>query len=183
MIQTLEETASPKPHTPAPGVTTHPEQVDPEAIRLFRHPPWRLRMTIEGDRSYLKVKIVRAAPLSHPGQYICFLDEKDEVITMVKDPAVLDDPTRRIVQEELAQRYLCSVILRVHSVRSEFGVSYWDVETSRGRREFVIQNVSESAQWFGEHHVMLIDVDTNRFEIPDITALDKKSRSYIGLVL
>ena len=182
MNQTLEETPT-EAYKPSPQVVTHPEHVDPHAIRLFREPAWRLRMTIEGDRSYLKVKIVRAAPLSHPSQYICFLDMKDEVVTMVRDPEVLDQDTQRLIQEELAQRYLTSVILSVHSVRSEFGASYWDVETSRGQREFVIQNVSESAQWFTETHLMLIDVDANRFEIPDLGALDAKSLSFVGLVL
>ena len=35
-------------------------------------------MTIDDDRSYLKVKIVRTAPLSYPDEYISFLDAKDE---------------------------------------------------------------------------------------------------------
>ena len=66
-----------------PIQVTHPEHVDPKDIRLFCQPPWRLRMTIEGDRSYLRVKIVRAAPLSDPTRFICFLAPKDEVICTV----------------------------------------------------------------------------------------------------
>ncbi|MBM3262334.1 MAG: DUF1854 domain-containing protein [candidate division Zixibacteria bacterium] len=182
MIQTIEETPPTAPNYPVPPATIHPEHVEAGDIRLFRNPPWRLRMSLT-DRSYLKVKIVRAAPLSHPSQYICFLDEKDEVIAMVKEPSDLEKVSHQIVREELDQRYLTAVVLQVHSVKSEFGISYWDVETSRGRREFVIQNVSEAAQWFGETHLMLVDVDGNRFEIPDMTALDKKSLGYIGLVL
>jgi hypothetical protein len=168
---------------PAQNDMPRPEQIEPSNIRLFRHPPWRLRLTILENRSYPKVKIARAAPLTHPSRYICFLDEKDEVITMIADPSLLDPESARIVGEELDQRYLTSVITRVMSVRSEFGVSYWDVETHRGRREFVIQNVAENAQWISDRHLMLIDVDTNRFEIPDTQALDKKSLAFIGLAL
>ena len=40
---------------------THPEHVKVQDIRLFREPAWTLRMTIEGDRSYIKIKVVRAA--------------------------------------------------------------------------------------------------------------------------
>lgn len=166
-----------------PGGTTHPEHVDPTRIRLFREPAWMLRMTIEGDRSYLKVKIVRAAPLSNPAQYICFLDARDEVITMVKEPDDLDPDSQRIVQEELHQRYLTAVIERIHSVRSDFGVSYWDVQTNRGRREFVVQSVAESAQWLSERHLLLVDVDGNRFEIPSLDTLDQKSVGLIDQVL
>ena len=59
-----------------PISVTHPERVEIDKIHLFREPAWVLRLTIDGDRSYLKVKVVRAAPLSHPTRYICLLDAK-----------------------------------------------------------------------------------------------------------
>ncbi len=170
-------------NTVTPIQERHPEHINPKDVRLFRKPPWKLRMTIEGNRSYLKVKIVCAAPLSHPSQYICFLDEKNEVIWTVDNPGVLDDESRRIVKEELEQRYMTAIIERINSLRIEFGVSYWDVQTHRGRREFVAQNVSEDAQWISERRLLLIDVDGNRFEIPDLGMLNKKSRRFIDMVL
>lgn len=169
--------------TATPIEMTHPESVDPKAIRLFREPSWKLRMTIEGDRSYLKIKVVRAAPLSQPSRYVCFLDGKDEVVCMVDDLNDLEAGSRPIVQEELDRRYLTSTIDLIESVRSEFGVSYWDVQTDRGRREFVVQDVSENAQWLGERRLLLIDVDGNRFEIPDIHALDRRSAKFLESVI
>ena len=170
-------------NTVTPIQVPHLEHVEPKNIRLFRKPPWKLRMTIEGDRSYLKVKIVCAAPLSHPSRYICFLDEKNEVIWTIDNPSALDADSRRIVKEELDKRYMTAIIERINSLRIEFGVSYWDVQTNRGRREFVAQNVSENAQWLSEHRLLLIDVDGNRFEIPDLGMLDKKSYRFINMVL
>ena len=166
-----------------PITVTHPEQVDPARIRLFREPPWALRLTIEEDRSYLKVKVVRAAPLSHPDRYISFLDSKDEEICMVDDLRQLEPQTRQIAVQELVRRYLTAVVERIHSVRNELGTSYWDVDTSRGRREFVIQNVAENAQWLGPRRLLLVDVDGNRFEIPDLDDLDKKSQGFVEGVL
>lgn len=169
--------------TIAPIQVTHPEHVDPEAIRLFREPPWVLRLTIEGDRSYLKVRAVCAAPLSQPDRYICILDEKNEVICTVEDPIVLDAPSQRMIKEELEQRYMTAIIKRVESLRSEFGVSYWEVQTDRGDREFVVRNVSENAQWITDRRLLLVDVDGNRFEISNLEVLDKKSRGLIEMVL
>jgi len=166
-----------------PITVTHPEHVDVNHLRLFREPPWVLRLTIEEDRSYLKVKVVRAAPLSHPDQYISFLDAKDEEICMVDDLKDVDDEVRAIIQEELDRRYLTSIIERINSVRNEFGTSYWDVQTNRGQREFVVQNVAENAQWLGDHRLLLLDVDGNRFEIPRLDALDKRSLGFIEQVL
>lgn len=166
-----------------PITVTHPEQVDVETLRLFREPAWTLRLTIGEDRSYTRVKIVRAAPLSHPDQYISFLDAKDEEICMVDDLKQMDDAARSIIKEELDRRYLTSTIRRVESIRNEFGTSYWDVQTDRGQREFVVQNVAENAQWLGDHRLLIIDVDGNRFEIPHLEALDKRSLSMVEQVL
>jgi len=168
---------------PTPIEITHPERVDSKAIRLFREPAWRLRMTIEGDRSYLRVKVVRAAPLSQPSRYVCFLDARDEAVCMVDDLNDLEPASLRIAQEELDRRYLTSRVGRIESIRSEFGVSYWDVQTDRGRREFVVQDVAENAQWLGERRLLLIDVDGNRFEIPDMDALDRRSSKFLEAVI
>ena len=79
--------------------------------------------------------------------------------------------------------YLTSTIQNVLSVRNEFGTSYWEVETDRGQREFVVQNVAENAQWLGDHRLLIIDVDGNRFEIPRLDELDKKSLGMVEQVL
>ena len=182
--RSFSENDNPKvKHVVTPIRTPPPEYVDPKDIRLFREPPWKLRLTIEDDRSYLMVRIVCAAPLSQPSRYICFLDEKNEVICTVEDPIALDAESQRIVKEELKQRYMTAIIEQVDSLRNEFGVSYWDVKTNRGNREFVVRNVSESAQWISQRRLLLIDVDGNRFEIPNLDALDKRSLNLIGMVI
>ena len=168
---------------PSPIETIHPEAVDPAAIRLFREPAWRLRMTIEEDRSYTRVKVVRAAPLSEPDRYICFLDVKDEAICMIKDLEELRAENHEIVREELEMRYLTAYVTRVTNLRNEYGVSYWEVETDRGRREFVAKNVAENAQWLGDSRLFILDVDGNRFEFSDLRKLDKKSQAFIDVVL
>lgn len=172
-----------KKHSVTPITVTHPENVDLDAVRLYREPAWRLRLTIADDRSYTRVKIVRAAPLSHPQRYICVLDAKDEEICMFPDLKDVDEQMRQIMEEELDRRYLTSTIERVDTVRNEFGTSYWEVSTNRGEREFVVQNAAENAQWLGEHRLLLVDVDGNRFEIPDLNQLDSKSLGQVEMVL
>ncbi len=178
-----DETDEKKKMSITPIAVTHPEKVDIDHLRLFREPAWRLRLTIDGDRSYTRVKVVRAAPLSHPDKYISFLDAKDEEICMVDDLKQLDAAARGIIKEELDRRYLTSIIQNVLTVRNEFGTSYWEVETNRGQREFVVQNVAENAQWLGDHRLLIIDVDGNRFEIPRLDALDKRSLGLVEQVL
>ncbi len=186
MIEELNKTkenGKPDGLAVTPITVTHPETVEIGDIRLFREPAWQLRLTIDGDRSYTKVKIVRAAPLTHPDTHISLLDAKDEEVCLISDPTILDDDVQTIIAEELDRRYLTSLVQRVDSVRMEFGTSYWDVSTDRGQREFVVQNVTENAQWLGDFRLLLVDVDGNRFEIANLRELDKKSLSQIELVL
>ena len=60
------------------AVTDLPEPdydfLDPRHVRLFSDDSGRMRMTVEGDRSYLDVKAVRAFPMSLPDQYAGLLD-------------------------------------------------------------------------------------------------------------
>ena len=157
--------------------------LDPKHIQLSREPKQALQLTIQDERSYSKIRIVRAFPLAHPDRYVAFLDEKDEEIGMVKNPRELDPQSRKIVEEELDKRYLASIIENIRSKRAEFGTTYWDVDTDRGRREFVIQGVQENVIWLGERRLLLVDVDGNRFEIPDYLSLDKKSVALLEEVL
>lgn len=168
---------------PTPIETIHPTNVDPATVRLFKEPEWILRLTIEGDRSYLRVKVVRAAPLTQPDRYYCILDIKDEAICMIEDLNQLEEASHRYVFEELDRRYLTAEIQRIVSLQNEYGVSYWEVETDRGTREFVAKSVAENAQWLGESRLMIFDVDGNRFEVVDKNKLDKRSQVFLDSVL
>ena len=98
---------------------------------------------------------------------------------MIDDLSEVDADTRALIEEELEKRYLTSIVKEVISIRAEYGTSYWEVETDRGNRDFVVQNVSENAQWPGARRLLLIDVDGNRFEIPDLDTLDDRSRKLV----
>ncbi len=150
-----------------------------EQLKLFFEPKDRLRMTIGDEKSYPTVKPAWAAPLSHPRRYLALLDGKGEEIVMLDDPKTLPADSYKAVQEELSRRYLTSTVLSITEARTDFGCTYWHVETERGPRDFVTQSLQENAQWLSPTHLLLIDVDGNRFEITNTTALDAVSRDYL----
>lgn len=182
-MEKMAETKEEEKWKPTPIETVHPEHVDAGKIRLFKDPDWILRMTIEGDRSYLLVKVVRAAPLTQPERYFCILDIKDEAICMIENLDQLEKNSHPFVKEEMERRYLTAEIQRIESLQNEYGVSYWQVETDRGTREFVAKSVAEHAQWLGERRLMIFDVDGNRFEVTDMDKLDKRSQGLLESVL
>jgi len=152
-------------------------------ITIFYQPQDRLRLTVKDEKSYLSVKPAWAAPLSRPDTYLTLLDGKDEEIVLLPQPSDLAPDSWQSVQRELKLRYLTSTIQTIVSARQEFGATYWRVETDRGARDFVTQNLQENAQWFSDTHLLLLDVDGNRFELPNTSALDARSRTLLDGIL
>lgn len=152
-------------------------------ITLFYQPAGMLRMTVDDQRTYLKVSVFQAAPLSRPGQFLSFIDGKGEEITMVPSLDTLTPENRRVAEDELKRRYLTAKVAAITGLKQEFGVTYWQVSTDRGERDFVVQSLSESCLWLSESHLLIVDVDGNRFEIADRFALDSTSRAWLEQVL
>ncbi len=160
-----------------------PKRIDPGELKLFYEPKDRLRLTVGNERSYPTVKPAWSAPLSHPGRYLALLDARGEEIALIEDPESLPPGSLAAVREELRRRYLTATVTRVREARAEFGATYWLVETDRGTRDFVTQNLQENALWLSEHHLLLLDVDGNRFEFPDVRELDARSQGILSTVV
>ncbi len=151
-------------------------QLEPSRMRLFRDKTGRLRLTIEGDRSFPEAKVVRTFPLSDPDHYLGFLDGKDRVIGLVAEPGEFDEGTRLTIEQELRRRYFIPTITRVHEAREDFGSVYCDVDTDHGRRQFVAQGFRDTLEELSDGRLLLTDVDGNRYLIKDWRHLDARSR-------
>ena len=152
-------------------------------LYLFYEPAGTLRLTVRDQWSYPQVKLYQAAPLSRPGKYLSLQSGKGEEIVLVESLEDFKPETRAIVEEEIRRRYLTAKIQTIDEIRTEFGITYWHVETDRGPRDFVMQSLSESCIWLTDTHLLLIDVDGNRFEIPDRSVLDTASKTRLASVL
>jgi hypothetical protein len=156
--------------------------VAPASIRLYREPEWVLNLTVDGHR-YADIVVVRAAPLTDPDRYICFLDASRREICILENLDGLDSNSRKVLREELEHRYLTSEISVIHAARREAGACYFYAETNRGRREFVVQETTDTIRWLGDHRLLLIDIDGNRFEVHDIRSLDRRSAKLLTAVV
>ena len=152
-------------------------------INLFYEPKDRLRMTLGESQSWHTVKPAWASPLNHPKRYLALLNGKSEEIVMLPDPSELPIESWEAVQQELNRRYLTAQVESISDAKAEFGATYWHVVTDRGERDFVTQSLQENVQWLGAGHLLLTDVDGNRFEIRDVSALDARSRGLIDRIL
>ena len=156
--------------------------IDPSLLRLFRGPHGVLRCTVADDRSVLRAKVVRAFPISEETHWINILDAKNKEVCLIEDPTQLDPDSLRLVEEELGRFYRVANILRVHSIKQEYRTMFWNVETDRGQRDFVVKWGADTVQWRAANELLLADIDTNRFRIADVTQLDKHSLKQLSII-
>ncbi len=150
----------------------------PQRLRFHRN-CLVLRLTIEGVCSYPNVSVLRSFPLSHPDRYLSIRDGEGNEIGVLADPTPLDDDSRKLVMNELERRYLVPVVRSVISVKEWFGTVEWCVDTNRGKRTFTTRNLRENTVQPSPGRYLLSDVDGNRFDIKDLSALDRKSQSLL----
>lgn len=137
-----------------------------------------LILTVEGDRSYLKVRAVRAFPLSQLGEFIGLLDAiNGHEIGMLRHICDLEGPAKQLIQHEIDKRYFIPKVTRIIQAKKEFGTIYWDVETDRGMRQFVMRGLRDSVHEIEPGRYLMNDVDGNRVEVPQITDLDTRSQA------
>jgi len=156
--------------------------LDPSTVRIFYDPKGFLRATV-GDRTHLEVTIVRAFPLRTGDPYIGLLSGRLSEIGIIADTTKLDEESQRVIRSELERRYFTALIERVHSIREEFGATYWHVETDRGPRSFVAKGVRDNVTYLSQQRIIFGDVDGNRYEIADLSKLDPSSRAMVFRVI
>lgn len=131
----------------------------------------------------IRVSLRRNFPLEELWSLLSVLDEKEEEVGMIRELSQFGAEEEALLRAELERRYYAPVILKILSLKERFGFSYWKVETAEGKMEFTLRDTYKSLIRPDGNRVFILDVDGNRFVIPDVTALDRKSYRKIELYL
>ena len=130
-----------------------------------------------------RVSLRRTFPFGLLWELISVLNEEEEEVGIIRDVQVFDEEEAQLLREELARRYYSPLIERIISVKERYGFSYWKVQTAQGEMKFTLHDTYRSIVHISASRVIFLDVDGNRFEIPDLQALDRKSYRKIELYL
>lgn len=136
-----------------------------------------------GEEAPVRVTAARAFPFELPWEYVSLLDGEGAEVGLVRSLELLDGESREILRAELERRYHVRRINRILSVKERYGFSYWRVESDEGELRFTMRDTYRSILRVGEDRAFLLDVDGNRFEIPSLQALDRRSMRKIELYL
>ena len=137
----------------------------------------------ESEKEEQRVFLYRQFPFEVQWEFISVMDSDKQEIGILRELEQFDEDTKGLLIKELTRRYYTPVIEKIYSMKERYGFSYWKVKTPDGEVSFTLQDTFRSLIHMGENRLLLLDVNGNRFEIPDVTALDRKSYKKIELYL
>ena len=157
--------------------------LDPEKARFHVDAFEDLNLELAGDRTYGRVRVKRAFPLTRDDRFIVVQDRDGKEIGSLSRLDALDPASRQAVEEELERAYFTPRIQRIAKVTTAYRVPRWEVETDRGPRAFEIYSSRRDIRVLDGGRVLVQDADGNRYEIPDYRRLDPASRALVEDIL
>jgi len=133
--------------------------------------------------TYKRVNLSRAFPFSEPDEFISVRDPDNKEIGIIRYLSDFDGETQKLIRRQMKLRYFTPVILKINKVTEEFGYTYWDTLTDIGGCRFTVRNERSSFIRLAGDRVIINDIDGNRYDLPDLDALDRKSFRKIELYL
>ncbi|MCL2740868.1 MAG: DUF1854 domain-containing protein [Oscillospiraceae bacterium] len=134
------------------------------------------------DESYPRVNFQRSFPFSRSGEFISVRTVEGKEIGIIKKLSLFASEAVAMVGRQLDRRYFSPTVTKINSIKEEFGYNYFDVESSAGQCRFTVRG-GHNVVSITETRVLLLDVDGNRFEIPDINKLDDRSLKRLEMFL
>ena len=139
------------------------------------------------ERVEERIFLSRAFPFDMPYDYISVLDKDKKEVGFIRSLNDFDEPDKSLLVRELDSKYYSPQIKKILSVKERYGFSFWKTECEFGEKTFTLQDTFRSIiktyNADGTERVYILDVDGNRYSIPSVEALDRKSFKKIELYL
>jgi len=142
--------------------------------RFYRNDRGFLGLELK-DTDHKRVQLSRALPFSDPEQYICVADMEGKEIAVLESLAEFDGAQRELLEAELDIRYFYPIVTQVKSIKEKMGSYYLDLAIGAYKKTIAIKDISKNLKQLGGGRIVLTDVDGNRFMIPDVYQIQKKS--------
>lgn len=126
--------------------------------------------------------------LARPLHSACFAlsimhGEERRELRYVEDYRCLPAAQRRLVEEELARRYLLPTITRVVDLQVNLGYYYWAVETDRGAQQFLTGSPATHLSRLPDGGRILRDTIGNAYRLAAADQLDPASQALLKRAL
>lgn len=156
--------------------------LNPDQTIFMRSSGGMLTMAHKGT-SYSEVHLYRAFPLSKWSEYISVRTPKGDEIGILAELAALDEASRGEVERELLHSYMVPEVTGIDKIKENPGMWVWHVQTTMGPAYISMPNLHEHVQTIAPGRLLLSNQDGDRWEIPDLQALDKHSQKQMSNIM
>ena len=153
--------------------------MDPGDTEFFQTEGGFTGVRYKGE-DYRHVVLRRVMPVQLPLDYICVTDPENKEIGILKSISELSEGQQAIVLRELDRRYFCPEIVEVKSIKDKLGYVYMELKLHHKNgidfvRNCAVKDVNKNIRMLNENSLIIFDVDGNRYIVPSLSVLDKKS--------
>lgn len=163
-------------------IETRIHRLTPDNTVFHQNEGGFLDVTAEGKR-YSRVSIIRAFPFTDPDVYLSVRDADLDEIGIIENIHDFDDDTAKLLQRHIDIRYFTPKIVAVRSVKDRAGIATMDCDTDKGHTVFQFRTGGESVIRLSETRIVFTDLDGNRYEIADLSALTAQEQKKLDLYL
>lgn len=143
------------------------------------------RITLRADMlldvelySGLKFEAVEARrlfPITGSRKFITLLDKEEKEVAVIRDLGTLMPESRKATEEALRQYYLIPKIEKITDISEKFRTIRVTAQTNHGTCYFELNDRAHNLKVLFDGRVLIRDTNDNRYEIPDVKKLDRKS--------
>jgi len=123
---------------------------------------------------------VQCFPATRPHEFISLrtwnADGKEQELGLIRDLNDWPAESQALVRQALERRSLQRRIEAIDSITLEYGYLEFQVRTEQGPARFTMRWTPSQAQDFGARGKVIVDLEDNRYLVPDVEALPKKER-------
>jgi hypothetical protein len=142
-----------------------------------------LEATMPDGAVHRGVFAVRCFPASRPDDFISLRvwdkEGHERELGIVRDLGQWPEDQQTRIRVALSRRYYLRKIAHIDDIKLEYGHLIFDVKVDQAPTRFTMRWNQSQAQEFGERGKVLLDVDDNRFLIPDVERLPPRERELL----
>lgn len=148
--------------------------LDPNKARFFIENNDFLSLEYEGE-TYRNVKLHRAMPFKLPDDYISVQDMDSKELFLIRSLYEFSEEQALLMSWHLKKRYHTPKILRLNNIKEKLGYLYFDITTEVGAKSFALRDPTHNIRKIDDgKRIIIVDVDGNRYEIPDVSRMGTK---------
>lgn len=143
----------------------------------------KVKLEMYDGRTFEDLEPRRLFPLSGLTKYITLLSPELKEVVLIRDLELIMPESRQAIEKCLDEYYMIPKIESIIDRKEKNGLLKYTVMTNYGQRSFDIRNRHSDIKNLYDGRVLFRDSNDNRYEIPDVTKLDRASFLKINIDL